>query len=267
MDSWTFQTTVLRYCCPINSYIRANFPGAVPYACAGIMTALSKKARVAGVVYIVASLIGIVRLLYIPTRLVVHGDAAATAGNIAAHETLFRLGIVCYLTSAVLFIFVTLALYRLLEPVDRELAILMVILGSLMPVPIFFINSVTDAAALLFARGSDFLSAIDKPQRDAYVMLFLNLHHHLDLANAIFWGLWLLPFGLLVYRSRFLPRFLGIWMMLECFAWLAFSFTGLMFPGHEQKVFTYSQPLMFAELATMFWLAIMGAKERAALAL
>ena len=191
-----------------------------------------------------------------------HGDAAATANNIASHETLFRLGIVSGLLSAALFIFVTLALYRLLKEVDRELAVLMVILGSLMPVPIFFINSMTDAAALLFARGADFLSVIDKPQRDAFVRLFLNLHHQLDLANAIFWGLWLLPLGLLIYRSRFLPRFLGPWLILECFAWLAFSFAGFLRPGSEDKVFTYSQPLMFAELATMFWLAIMGAKEK-----
>ena len=226
------------------------------------MTLLSKNARVAGLLYIVASVIGAVRLIYIPEALFVHGDAAATANNIASHETLFRLGIVSGLLSAALFIFVTLALYRLLKEVDRELAVLMVILGSLMPVPIFFINSMTDAAALLFARGADFLSVIDKPQRDAFVRLFLNLHHQLDLANAIFWGLWLLPLGLLIYRSRFLPRFLGPWLILECFAWLAFSFAGFLRPGSEDKVFTYSQPLMFAELATMFWLAIMGAKEK-----
>src|SRR5438477_6752136 len=226
------------------------------------MTLLSKNARVAGLLYIVASVIGAVRLIYIPEALFVHGDAAATANNIASHETLFRLGIVSGLLSVALFIFVALALYRLLKEVYRELAVLMVILGCLMPVPIFFINSMTDAAALLFARGADFLSVIDKPQRDAFVRLFLNLHHQLDLANAIFWGLWLLPLGLLIYRSRFLPRFLGPWLMLECFAWLAFSFAGFLRPGSEDKVFTYSQPLMFAELATMFWLAIMGAKEK-----
>ena len=226
------------------------------------MTLLSKNARVAGLLYIVASVIGAVRLIYIPEALFVHGDAAATANNIASHETLFRLGILSGLLSGALFIFATLALYRLLKEVDRELAVLMVILGSLMPVPIFFINSMTDAAALLFARGADFLSVIDKPQRDAFVRLFLNLHHQLDLANAIFWGLWLLPLGLLIYRSRFLPRFLGPWLMLECFAWLAFSFAGFLRPGSEDKVFTYSQPLMLAELATMFWLAIMGAKEK-----
>jgi uncharacterized protein DUF4386 len=226
------------------------------------MTSLSKNARVAGLLFILASAVGVVRLMYIPEALFVHGNAAATANNIASHELLFRLGIVSYLLSSTLFIFVTLALYRLLKGVDQPLAILMVILGSLMPVPIFFVNSVTDAAALLLARGGDFLSVLDKPQRDAFAMLFLNLHHHLDLANAIFGGLWLLPFGLLVYRSRFLPRFLGLWMMLECFAWLAFSLTGLLSPGHENKVLTISQPLMLAEVATMLWLAIMGAREQ-----
>jgi hypothetical protein len=226
------------------------------------MTPLSKNARVAGFLYILASVVGVVRLIYIPEALFVHGNAAATANNIAAHEWLFRLGMVSALLSSGLWLFVPLALYRLFKDVDQALAVLMVILGSLMQVPIFFVNSVTDAAALLFVRGADFLSVFDKPQRDALAMLFLKLHHNLDLANAIFWGLWLLPFGLLVYRSRFLPRFLGPWLMLECFAWLAFSLTGFLLPGHEDKVFTYSQPLMFAELVTMFWLAIMGAKER-----
>ena len=226
------------------------------------MTSLSKNARVAGLLFILATLVGIVRLLYIPSALIVHGNAAETANNIAAHELLFRFAIVSSLLSGVLWLFVTLVLYQLFKGVDQTLAALMVILGSLMQVPIFFINSVTDAGALLFVRGADFLSVFDKPQRDAFVMMFLSLHHHLDLANAIFWGLWLLPFGLLVYRSRFLPRFFGVWLMMECFAWLAFSVTGLLFPGHEDKVFTLSQPLMFAEPATMLWLLIMGAKER-----
>lgn len=226
------------------------------------MTPLSRNARVAGLVYILASVIGVVRLLYVPSVLFVHGNAAATAANIAAHEPLFRLGIVCYLVSSAMFIFVTLALYRLLKEVDHGLAVLMVILGSLMPVPIFFANSVTDAAALLFARDSDFLTVFSKPQRDAFVLLFLNLHHHLDLANAVFWGLWLLPLGLLIYKSRFLPRVLGPWLMAECFAWLAFSASGILSPGLDSKIFDYSQPLMFAEVATMFWLAIMGAKQK-----
>jgi hypothetical protein len=229
------------------------------------MTALSKKARVAGLLYIGASVIGVVRLLYVPSALFVTGNAAATANNIVAHESLFRVGIVTGLLASALWIFVPLALYRLLKDVDQGLAVVMVILGSLMQVPLFFVNSVTDAAALFFVRGADYLSIFDKPQRDAFARLFLDLHHQLDLANAIFWGLWLFPFGLLVYRSRFLPRILGAWLMIECFAWLAFSLTGILFPGHEDKVFSISQPLFLAELATMFWLLIMGAKERPSL--
>ncbi len=226
------------------------------------MTALSKRARIAGALYIVASLVGFLRLIYIPDHLIVSGNAAATVNNIAMHESLFRWGIVTYLIAGVLFLFVTLALYRLLETVDRPLAILMVILGGVIPTTIFVINSVTDVGAVLFVRGPDFLSAFDQVQRTASAMLFLNLHHQLDLADAIFWGIWLVPLGLLIYRSRFLPRFLGVWLIVGCFAWLTFSITGFVAPGRESKVFAYMQPFTFGEVATMLWLVIMGAKER-----
>jgi hypothetical protein len=169
----------------------------------------------------VGSLVAVVRLIYIPNTLIVSENAAATVNNIARHELLFRFGILSQLLTGALWIFVTLALYRLFKGVDRGLAVLMVILGSLMQVPIFFVNSVNDAAALLFVRSTDFLSLFDKPQRDAFAMLFLNLHHYGDLANEIFWGLWLLPFGLLVYKSRFLPRVLGAWLMIACFGLLS----------------------------------------------
>jgi hypothetical protein len=226
------------------------------------MTSLSKNARIAGLLYIVGSLFGVVRLIYIPSALFVQGNAAATVSNIATHEMLFRFGIVTYLIGSALWIFVTLALYRLFEGVDQALAIVMVILGSLVVVPIFFFNSVNDGAALLFARGGDFVSVFDKPQREAFVMLFLRLHHMGDLANGIFWGLWLVPLGLLVYRSRFLPRFLGIWLMIGCFGYLMFSFTGLLYPAYEDTAFKLSQPFTVSEVAFMLWLVIMGAKER-----
>src|SRR5260370_11518137 len=165
------------------------------------MTSLSKNARVAGLLYILASVVGVARLMYLPNALFVGGNATATANNIVAHESLFRFGIVSQLLASVLWLFVPLALYRLLKEVDQTLAVLMVILGSLMQVPIFFVNTANDVAALLFARGADFLSVFDKPQRDAFARLFLNLHHQLDLANLVFVGLWLFPFGLLVYKS------------------------------------------------------------------
>ena len=226
------------------------------------MTTVSKNARIAGLLYILGSAVGIMRLLYIPSKLFVHGNATATASNIAVHEMLFRWGIASQLAGAVLWLFVVLALYRLLKDVDREMAALMVILGALMVVPLFFVNAVNDAAALMFVRGADYLSVFDKPQRDALARLFLDLHGQLDSANEVFWGLWLLPFGLLVYKSRFLPRVLGVWLMLACFGWLALSFAGFVYPTYEDKVYTLTQPLTLGEVATMLWLAIVGAREK-----
>ena len=230
------------------------------------MGALSRDARVAGFLYISASVIGVVRLVYIPSKLFVYGDATATAANVASHESLFRLGGVCYLIGAALWTFVPLALYRLFRDVDKGLATLMVVLGCFMQVPLFFCNVVNDVAALLFARGTGYLSVFDKLQRDAFARLFLDLHHNLDLANMMFAGLWLVPFGLLVYRSRFLPRLLGVWLMIACVPYLALSTVGFLFPGREDTIFLYGQPLMFAEVATMFWLLIMGAKDKTLMA-
>lgn len=223
---------------------------------------LSKNARVAGLLYLLGSLFGIVRLIYVPNTLFVYGNATATAKNIAEHELLFRFGIVSYLLCAALWIFVTLALYRLFKAVNQALAVLMVILGSLMVTPIFFVNTVNDAAALLLVRGGGYLSVFDKPQREALARLFLDLHHQLDLANEIFWGLWLIPFGLLVYKSRFMPRILGVWLVIACFAYLALSFTGFLLPAYEDQVDKIAQPLLLGELVTMLWLLIMGANEK-----
>jgi uncharacterized protein DUF4386 len=93
-----------------------------------------------------------------------------------------------------------------------------------------------DAAVLILVRGADFLSVFDKPQRDALAMLFLRIHGQGILAAEIFWGLWLFPLAILVYRSRFLPRFLGVWLIINGFAYVAISLTGLLLPQYEDKV-------------------------------
>jgi hypothetical protein len=138
----------------------------------------------------------------------------------------------------------------------------MVILGSLMVTPIYFLNTINDAAALLLVRGADFLAAFDQPQREALALLFLRLHDHDVLVNQVFWGLWLFPFGLLVYRSRFLPRLLGVWLMLNCCAYVALSVTGIMWPRYQARVWNAAFPVMFGELAIMLWLIGIGANER-----
>jgi Domain of unknown function (DUF4386) len=202
---------------------------------------------------------------YVPGKLIVHGNAAATANNIAASETLFRLGIAGQLVGQAAFIFVALALYDLLKGVDRRHASLMVLL-IVVSVPIAFLNEVNSIAALVLVRGADFLSIFEKPQRDALAMLFLNLHHCGLVVAEIFWGLWLFPLGLLVYRSRFLPRFLGVWLIIAGFAWVILSLTGILLPQYQDKVNTFSQPAMFGEIVFMFWLLIKGAKPKPLLA-
>ncbi len=225
------------------------------------MSSLSGKARVAGLLYLAVTVVGVFSLLYIPGLIYVPGDAAATSHNIASHEWLFRANIFLEIWGATLEIFLVLALYRLLAVVDRSLAMVMLVLG-LMDVPIFFANSLNDVGALLFARGADILSAFGEPQREALAMLFLRLHHYGEVVNEVFWGLWLLPFGLLVYKSRFLPRLLGVWLMLNCFAYLAQNVTGILLPQYTAVVTSISMPLQFGELAIMLWLLVLGANER-----
>jgi hypothetical protein len=218
--------------------------------------------RFAGLLYILTSIIGFFGLGYVPGKLIVQGNAAATASNIAASETLFRLGVAANLIGQAGFILVALALYDLLKGVNRRHASLMAVL-ILVSVPIAFLNELNSFAALLLVRGTDFVSVFDKPQREALIMLFLKLHNRGFVVAEIFWGLWLFPLGLLVYRSRFLPRFLGVWLALAGFAWVILSLTGILLPEYADKVDTYSQPAVIGEIAFMLWLAIRGAKPPA----
>ena len=226
------------------------------------MTSTSKNARIAGLLYLLLVIVAPLRM-YIPSVLFVHGNASATANNIASHETLFRLGIVGDLFCGTILIFIVLALYRLFEGVDQYLAVLVVILGGLLPAAIDFFMMLNDSAALILVRGADFLSVFDKPQCDALAMLFLRMHDQEILAAEIFWGLWLLPLGILVYRSRFLPRFLGVWLMINGFAYLANSFTGLLLPQYQNVVGNLTFPALTGEVAFVLWLLIRGAKEQA----
>ena len=222
------------------------------------MSSTKNPGRFAGLLYLLTSIVGFFALGYVPGKLIVHANASATANNIAASETLFRLGIAGELIGQAGFIFVALALYDLLKGVNRRHASLMVTL-MVVSIPIAFLNELNSIAALALVRGADFLSIFEKPQREALAMLFLNLHFHGLVADEIFWGLWLVPLALLVYRSRFLPRFLGVWLALAAFAWVILSLTGVLLPQYYDKVFSYSQPAVFGEIAFMLWLVIKGA--------
>lgn len=219
--------------------------------------------RVAGLWYLLLVFSGPLRLLYIPSKLFVHGDAAATASNIAAHEWLFRFGIVSSLSGGVVLIFLTLAFYRLFKDLDRNLAMMVVIFGGVMPAVLQFVGAMLDSATLMIARGPEFLSVFDKAQQDALTFLFVRLGEHQITAAELLWGVWLLPLALLVYRSRFLPRFLGVWLVINGIAYVILCLTGELLPRYENVVFRYGQPAFFGELALMLWLLIKGARPPA----
>ena len=223
------------------------------------MHPLKKAARIAGGIYASMVVTGPFSLLYVPTKLIVRDDATATASNILAHETMFRLAILADLVGQVIFICLAIALYRLLSSINKTWAWLMVAF-VLVSSAVGFFNTLNNIAALTLFRGADFLAVFDKPQRDALGMLFIRLHSQGIFIDEMFWGLWLFPFGLLVFRSDLLPRFIGVWLMINCFGYVALSITALFFPAYYGAAFNWSQPVLFGELAIMLWLLIKGAK-------
>jgi hypothetical protein len=225
------------------------------------MNSTKKAARRAGLLYVLTSIPAPFCLIYIPSLLVVPGDAAATANKIRTSELLFRVGIAGELVCATGFIFVVLALYRLLKGVDKSQALLMITL-ILISIPIWFLSVLNDLAALALLGRPGFLSAFEPQQLDALAMAFLNMHDSGILLAQIFWGLWLIPFGLLVFKSGFLPRILGVFLIIACFGYLSDSFTSLVLPSYSHIVSRYAMVLNLGELPIIFWLLIMGAKDQ-----
>jgi hypothetical protein len=226
------------------------------------MSFAKNPGRFVGFLYVLTSIVGFFAMGYVPKTLFVHGNAATTANNIASSEMLFRLGIASSVIGQTAFIFVALALYDLFKGVDRRHASMMLTL-ILISIPIACLNELNSIAALLLVRGPDFLSVIEKSQRDALAMLFLRLHGEGIGIAEIFWGLWLFPLGQLVYRSRIVPRLLGVWLGLAGSAWVLISLTGILLPQYSDRVYSISQPAVIGEIAFMLWLLIMGAKPLA----
>ena len=223
------------------------------------MQPTSRDARLAGVLYLAIGALGPFSLKYVPNALIVRGDAAATAARIRASEMLFRAGIAAELLGTIVFLFVVLALYRLLSSVNKSYAAVMVILAAV-SVPISCLNQVNELTALTLLRGGDYLATVDKSQLDIWAMVFLRRYSQGLVINELFWGLWLLPFGVLVWRSGFLPKILGAFLIVNAFAYPALTFTALLAPDYSSVVSRFATPAMFGEMVIMLWLLIMGIK-------
>lgn len=226
------------------------------------MDSIKRQARTAGALYVLGALVAPVGLLYVPGKVIVSGDAAATVENLRTSESLFRIGIASELGAQVIFIFLVLALYKLFKPVDEMLAKQVVILGALVSVPIMFANVINDIAALILVSDAGFLSTFEQPQLDSLAYLFLRMHSGGIAIASIFWGLWLFPFGILVIRSGFIPRLLGILLLVAGAAYVASAFATLIVPRYASAVGRVAFPLEMAELPIILWLAIWGARPQ-----
>ena len=215
-------------------------------------------ARVAGLLYLIVIIAGIFAEAFVRQSLIVSGDAGATANNIMASQSLFRVGSVSDLIHMISFLLLPLALYKLLKPVNKNHASLMVIF-VIASVPILCLNMVNQFAALLLLSGADYLRVFEPDQLHAQVMLFLDLHRHGYLIAQIFTGLWLLPLGFLVFKSGFLPRILGILLMIATFGYLIETFGNFLFPRYQEiYAWIVAVPAAIGEISFCLWLLIRG---------
>ena len=224
---------------------------------------IKRSARRAGLLYLAAAITAMVGILYLRPRFVISGDVAATARSILANEQLYRAGMLIDVVGQILFIVAVLALYRLFENVDRNQARLMVaLIGT--SIAAQFAGFALSTAPLMLLKGDEYLAAFTRPQLEALAYGSLSLNNKLGELLMSLWGLWLFPFAYLTIKSGFLPKFLGVLLILSGVAYVVACATAILFPARLETLNTVAFPLYFGELIVILWLAFIGAKPRAA---
>ena len=218
------------------------------------MNSIKKTARIAGLLYLALAVLSAFGLVYVPSVLIVPGDAAATANNIVTSESLFRLGFMSNLIAFTVNVFVALLLYKLLKPVNKSMASLMVIL-ILIGLAIGMLNELNQFAALLLLGGADHLTAFTADQLQALAALFLDIYEHGFSIAHIFWGLWLFPLGYLVFKSGFLPKVIGVLLIIAGLGYLVDFTLFFLFPD---ITVTVSEFTFVGEVLLILWLLIKG---------
>jgi hypothetical protein len=224
------------------------------------MNTNKKIARIAGILY----LIYIVTTIFANasrTKLIVFGDTIATANNILASEWLFRIGFISDVLAGVLFLLAAWALYVLLKPVNKNIALLFLLL-NLGGVTVQCINMLNLFSATLLLSGADYLKIFQIDQLQTIAMFFLYLYKNGFMIAQFFFAAWLFPLGYLVFKSGYLPKALGIIVMIECFGWLMYPFQFFLFPAYEVISYLSFAVGFIGEFGLTLWLLIMGAKEQ-----
>ena len=226
-------------------------------------TEIKRAAREAGLLYLAMSILAMLGYFYLQRMFIVSGDPAATAQAILARESLYRMSILVDLATQVLFILVVLALYRLFRDVDANQARAMVALVGT-GIAAGFAGFVLKAAPLVLLSGKGYLSSFSRPQLEtlAYTAISLSGRHGEILTSL--WGLWLFPFAFLTIKSGFLPKVMGVLLILSGAAYVAACVAGIGFPAQAPAIKQFAFPFYFGEFIVVLWLAIVGAKPRGA---
>lgn len=214
----------------------------------------NRAARTAGLLYLSLVPLAVFGFPYGPSGIFVPGDAAATANNVIAYGSQLRLSIVVNLLGAVVNTLVVLALYRLLKPAGRNMASLMVVF-LLLSVPIGMLNELNHVAVLVLLGGAGYLAPFTPSQLQALVPLFHDLHRYGLGIAGVFWGLWLFPMGYLVFKSGFLPRFLGVLLMIGCLGWVTESVAAILLPNFGARIAMFTG---LGEVVFPLWLLVKG---------
>jgi len=225
----------------------------------GVIMSNNQTARIAGFIYLIVVLTGFFNLVYVPSELIVWSDTTLTVNNIMQSEFLFRLGIVAGIFSYICFAILPFALYKLFEKINKTQASFMLLL-ALVSVPISIFNIINKVDVLSLLSGAQYLASIELEQLQTEIMLLLKSYNNGISVVQIFWGLWLFPFGLLVFKSGFLPRLLGILLIIGCFGYLIGFISDLLFTNINIPFIGI--PGAVGEIGICLWLLFIGVKSK-----
>lgn len=224
------------------------------------LSSLRKTARFAGLLYLILTISGVYSLMFVSSQIIVQGDAVSTSKNILASEFLFRTSIINNIFSNTIWLFLALALYQLFKKVNKNLSKLMLAM-VIVQIPTVFIMAAFNITSLMILKG-EILETFQLSQRQDLAMLFLKINDYGTLTLEMFWGLWLFPFGLLVYKSGYIPRILGVLLIIAGIAYVVDSSIFMLFPNYCAFV---KQPILIlvaiGEISITLWLLIKGIKN------
>lgn len=224
------------------------------------ISSLKKTARLAGLLYLIWIITAIYGLIYVQTKTIVQGDALATSAKMLVNEFIFRAGIVNGILSSIVWILIGMTLYRLFKHVNEDQAKLLLVL-VIVQIPVSFFMEALNITTLMLFKG-DILKTFELSQRQDLAMLFFKINDYLTITLEMFWGLWLFPFGYLAYKSGFIPRILGVFLILNGIAYIIHCLTHLLLPNYQSLVFQIATPIWtLGEISIMLWLLIKGVKK------